>query len=377
MLMHKNIPVVDMVIDETGFISKLAKLHDERHLPIGIQVFKPGIDRKGLNDWWLGRSIPASRDGLPGALAALELSSSRLLIEKSLGVSLSDHYWICPKGSGLDWESVNFFTNDFSKDVGEILFGKKLETNNQIDLVSPDNTSDGWLKKKWVILDGRRYLMKGGSGVFQQEPFNEVIASTIMKMLDVSYVDYTLFFDDEKAFSLCENFLTTTTELVPAWRVIGVLKKFSQNSSLTHLYRCCEQLGIPSVSKAIDQMLTIDYIVANEDRHYNNFGFIRNADNLEWIGAAPIYDSGTSLWYNSARIGQKVDSKPFNSSHEEQIKHVGDLSWFDMNALKGIDEMVIQTLSQSQNIDEYRSNAIARIIIDRIERIERLASCIN
>ena len=74
-LMHKDIPVVDMVIDETGFIAKLTKTHDERHIPIGVHIYDSGIDRKGLNDWWLSRSIPASRDGLQDALAMLELSS--------------------------------------------------------------------------------------------------------------------------------------------------------------------------------------------------------------------------------------------------------------------------------------------------------------
>ena len=372
-LMHKNVPVVDMVIDETGFIAKLTTTHNELHLPVGINIFSSGIDRKGLNDWWLGRSIPASRDGLDDALAMLELSSPKLLIEKCFGLSLSDHYWICPRGSGLVWENVNFFTNTFSKDVGAVLFGQEPENQEQISLVSPDNTSDGWLKKKWIILDDKRYLMKGGSGVYQQEPFNEVIASAVMRKLGVPHVDYTLTFDNEKPFSLCENFVTPTTELIPAWRVRASLKKVNQDSSLSHLYRCCEGLGIPGVIKAINQMLTIDFIIANEDRHYNNFGFIRNADTLEWIGVAPIYDSGTSLWYNSARVGQKTASKPFYATNEEQIKRVLDFKWFDMDALEGIDDIVISTLSQSPDIDESRANAIAKIILDRAGRIEQLS----
>jgi len=27
-----------------------------------------------------------------------------------------------------------------------------------------DNSSDGWLKKKWIIVSGERLLMKAGSG---------------------------------------------------------------------------------------------------------------------------------------------------------------------------------------------------------------------
>jgi len=164
MLMHKNIPVVDLEIDETGYISKLMTFHDEHRLPPGVGVFKTRIDRKALNDWWIGRSIPVSRMGINEALQTIQISFPQHLLEKSLGLSLSDQYWICPKASGLRWESVNFFQNDFSKDMGRILFGHKPENPDQVSLISPDNTSDGWLRKKWIIVDGKRVLMKVGSG---------------------------------------------------------------------------------------------------------------------------------------------------------------------------------------------------------------------
>lgn len=32
----------------------------------------------------------------------------------------------------------------------------------------------------------------------------------------------------------------------------------------------------------------------NKDRHFNNFGVLRNTETLEWLGMAPIYDSGSS-----------------------------------------------------------------------------------
>ena len=45
-------------------------------------------------------------------------------------------------------------------------------------------------------------------------------------------------------------------------------------------------------------MIVVDFIIANEDRHLNNFGLVRNANTLEWIGVAPIFDSGSSLGYD-------------------------------------------------------------------------------
>lgn len=63
---------------------------------------------------------------------------------------------------------VNFFDNSFSDDVGNVLFGKG--SSEQMSLMSPDNTSDGWLKKKWSILDGKRCLIKGGAARLNRSP---------------------------------------------------------------------------------------------------------------------------------------------------------------------------------------------------------------
>jgi len=370
--MHKNVPVVDMELDETGYVAKLRDVHDVRRLPIGISVLKAEIDRKALNDWWVGRSIPVSRAGLDSALQSIGVSAPTLLIEKCCGLSLSDQYWIRPKGTGLAWEKVNFFENDFSKDMGEILFGHEPANPARVSLMSPDNTSDGWLRKKWIIADGKRLLMKGGSGVYQQEPFNEVIANAIMRRLCIPHVTYTLTFDNGKPYSLCGNFITPDTELIPAWRVKETAKKDNRRSELTHLLYCCENLGIPGVRDALDKMLVLDYIIANEDRHYNNFGFVRDADTLQWQGLAPIFDSGTSLWHNTQRVGSRIECKPFRKEHSEQIKLVNDLTWFDRSALDGIDEEIREILSASEDVDAARSEAIAKSVMERANQIERL-----
>jgi hypothetical protein len=371
-LMHKNYPVADITLDETGIILKIGTLYDERRLPLGVGIFKSGIDRKALNEWWTGRSIPASRSGLEAALRCIGISSPILLLEKCYGLSLSDQYWISLKGSGLKWEDINFFQNSFSRDIGEILFGHEPADSSRISLMSPDNTCDGWLRKKWIIADGKRYLMKGGSGVFQQEPFNEAAASVIMSCLGVNHVNYTVTFEDESPYSLCENFITPDTDLIPAWRILNTHKQPNHLSVRDHLIACCDTLGIPGVREALDKMLTVDYIIANEDRHFNNFGCVRNADTLEWLGFAPVFDSGTSLWYNRPNVGSRVESKPFRNTHEEQIKLVNDLSWFKLDARDELAERLNGVFSASPEIDEARRTAIVNAVMARAGRIEQM-----
>jgi len=147
-LKHKHIQVAELELDEaTGAIVAIGYVYDERHVPVGIPVKKGRIDRAALNEWWRGRAIPASRDGIKEALIELNMSSTQKLLDKSLGLSLSDQYWISPADAEADWTQLNFFDNDFSEDVGNVLLGRS-SSGDRLNLMSPDITTDGWLKKK-------------------------------------------------------------------------------------------------------------------------------------------------------------------------------------------------------------------------------------
>lgn len=372
-LMHKNIPVADIELDEASCaISAIGHVHAQNHLPVGISVKKGMIDRGALNEWWKGRAIPASRAGIKSALVELNLATTQKLLEKCLGLSLSDQYWICPADSGIQWSQVNFFENPFSDDVGNVLFGQG-SSSDHMSLMSPDNTSDGWLKKKWKIIDGKRCLIKGGSGATQQEPYNEVLASHIMERLDIPHVKYSLLVEDDYPYSVCEDFITPQTELISAWHIMQTIKKPNHISVYQHYLDCCEALGIPDMKDSLDRMMVLDFLMVNEDRHQNNFGVVRNAETLQYMGAAPIFDSGTSLWFDKpvAMIGRaaKLECKPFKNSHEEQIKLVSSFNWLDLNALYNIDEELRELVRGSLFIDNARCDALCMALRGRVNAL--------
>ena len=277
-LMHKRIAVAELELDDaTGFIHKVNTVYAPEHLPVGVLPSNGIIDRTSLNEWWTDRSIPASRSGIREALETLDVASTKLLLLRCYGLSLSDHYWICPQDSGLAWEQINFFDNPFSDDMGDVLFGKP-KKDAEFDFSSPDNTSDGFLKKRWKIINGKRCLIKGGSNPFQQQPFNEVIATGVMERLSIPHIPYSLIWNDGYPYSVCEDFVTPDTELVSAWRVMKTQKKSNSDSVYQHFVKCCRDLGVEDIVPTLDQMLVLDYIIANEDRHLNNFGLLRNPE---------------------------------------------------------------------------------------------------
>lgn len=365
--------------DATGFIKKINQVYEPEHLPIGVPIKKGIVDRKAFNDWWTDRSIPASRSGIRDALETLDIVSTKMLLVRCYGLSLSDQYWICPEGTNLTWNEINFFENAFSDDIGDVLFGVK-KKDNAFDFSSPDNTSDGNLKKRWKIIDGKRCLVKGGSTPFRQQPFNEAIATGIMRRLDIPHIPYTVIWDQGVPYSVCEDFITGDTELIPAWRIMQIQKQDNSTSRYQHFINCCEALGIHDIIPYLDQMIVLDYIIANEDRHLNNFGAIRNAETLEWLGMAPIYDSGSCLGYdklaNQIRSGKDITCKPFKKYHEEQLKLVSSFEWMNFENLSDVGELITDTFNMgdaSDYMDELRISAIVDTVKKRIRRVEELA----
>lgn len=367
--MHKNVEVIGITLDNTtGVITSTDKIYNQNHLPVSVMINGEQFSKTRLSQWWVGRSIPASRMGIKDILLSLDIATPLNLVDKAFGLSLSDQYWIKPKNSSLLWKNINFFDNDFSEDVGNLLFGEG-DTKN-ISLVSPDNTSDGWLKKKWKIIDNKRYLIKSGSSITQQEPYNEVIASIICKRLKIDHIPYKLIFHNEYPYSMCENFVTRDTELVSGYAIYNSYQKPNHISPYQHYIECARKLGVPDLEDSLNKMLVLDYIICNQDRHLNNFGVLRNANTLEYIAPAPVFDSGTSLWYNipiALSKKSKALSKPFKSTHDEQIKLVTSFDFFNKTALDGVEEDIRNLTKNSIFIDEVRTNFICEGISSRIK----------
>jgi hypothetical protein len=240
-------------------------------------------------------------------------------------------------------------------------------------LISPDSTSDGQLKKRWKISAGKRCLIKGGSNPFHQEPLNEVLASALLRRLNIDHAEYTLTWDNNRPYSVCEDFIGTGTELVSAFQICET-KPFAEGGDLYgHYLNCCDTLGILGVRHSLDRMLTVDFLIANSDRHFGNFGAIRNADTLEWIGPAPLFDNGTSLWCDTINRcinpEAETESSTFCQKHAEQLDLVTSFDWLDFSALDGISEEFEKILVSSPFIDEERRKFLCNAIVRRVEML--------
>lgn len=379
-LMNKNKKIFDFIYDEEEHIIVDFERNyplNEDYAPFGL-IKNNEINKVEFNKWWKNRQIPASRNGLKEVLHNSNIYDNDnfdLLDSKAYCLSLSDQYWVKSIDEDIKWEKINFFDNEFSEDIGKILFSGG-KTSLKLNLNTPDMTSNGNYEKRWKIIDGDRYLLKAGSKIYNQEPFNELIATKLYERLlnKNEYVEYSVVYDNERAISKCKNFITKDTELVPAWKINDFFEFENDENKYTHYLNCLNTLGIKDAETLINKMIVCDFIIANKDRHFNNFGVIRDVNTLEFVGVAPIFDNGCSLWYdeNDMYVGEFFLTKPFDDYEKTQIRLVKNLDWFDVSKLENFTDEVKDILLTNKLISEERIDKIIYQINLRIEYILKL-----
>lgn len=363
--MNRTHALAQVIYDDRShtFVT-VGPLEDVARAPLGLADERGAIPPAVFDAWWRHRGIPEGRAGIDRILQEAGVSLSEELAVKSLGLSLSDQYWICPKDSGLRWKDVNFFTNDF----GEF----KPNTHRPESLMHPDNTSEGELPKHWIVENDNRILLKG-SGPTGQEPFNEVVATALYRrmMNPPLFVPYTLGAWHDRPVCRCKVFVADDEEYIPAVYVAAISDRPAHRSEYQHYIDCCQKLGIADIEVFLSRMIVCDDLLANTDRHWRNFGLIRNVDTLRYR-IAPIFDSGTSLWCAKTLTDLKrgdfsFPSKQFYANATRQFQ-LADLTWVNPSDLDGFLDEAMDILEPGTNFAE-RLPFIREGLAQRLERL--------
>lgn len=380
-LMNKDTAVLEFDYDEElHAATKITAVINPSYAPLAIVNAQGEITRRALNSWWQSRAIPATRQQIHQVLDELSLDSTLSLAEKNCGLSLSDRYWIKQESFPLKWDAINFFDNEFSGDLGFLTLGQS--SVNNPNLFSPNSTLGGDLRKRWEIAKGERVLVKEGVGAFNQEVYNEVVATRLFERLlsANSFVPYTLMVEGDESYCVCRNMLQEDEELVPAYDIFSHFKHSNQLNDSPFFLQCCAALEIPDVATRLSEMFGCDYLIANRDRHWYNFGAIRNVETLKFERIAPIFDTGSCLWSNKKVLSTPIDfeysAKPFGiqgMKPEKQLQLLSDFSWFDKGKLEGFTEEMAAILTQNPLMPESRIAQICKEVEKRIEHLSQLA----
>ena len=293
----------------------------ESVFPLDLEVTGDGIIK-----WLERRVIPKNRAFVDEILKALGLSvnDTKGIIDVCKGLSLNDSYWVVPLGFTGSFKEYNLYENRFSNVLSLVAY-TGIGQSHAVFTTSPELTTNGMLRKAWRYIEGEGiYLYKGGTeGAANtgREPYSEFYACQIAERMGLHAVHYDLENWKDILASKCKLFTDIDTAYIPVGRLVR-----------TGGIKACLELYATISKEAVEElksMLVFDAVIYNEDRHFGNFGVLRNNHSGKIIGAAPIFDNGISLFnfampndYAHLEEYAKTRSNPYGVSYENVCREV-------------------------------------------------------
>ena len=272
-----------------GFSAAIKKTSGLNELyPLDLELSDDGILR-----WLERRVIPKNRAFVEEILRSfgLALGDTKGIIDICKGLSLNDNYWIVPESFEGKFEDYNLYENRFSEILSLVAYTGVTKSDAAFS-TSPELTTDGMLPKAWRFVNGDGvFLYKGGTSGFAnsgKEPYCEFYASQIAETMGLNAVKYGLENWKGILASTCMLFTDIDTSFVPVGRIV-------RSGGLSAVIQYYDQLGA-DFATAIRDMLVFDALIYNEDRHFGNFGLLRDNRSGRIVAPAPIFDHGLSLF---------------------------------------------------------------------------------
>ena len=348
-LKHDDTDVIVFNVNTDYYNVNQLEILDNVFNPINETVDK--ITQIALfNGWLADRCIPNSREGAERLKNKYNIKDIKQLMILMHGLSLSDHYWIDTKPNNNKWKDINLYENRYDNIVGNILFDKNFKLVKNIQSYgdrNPDITTIGNLKKYWYYneSDTTNYLVKGGSKFDFQEPFNEYYAHLLLKELNFRHTPYALEKIDNEFFSVCPCMSDMDNEMVSA---IDIIRRYGITKDYNGFVSIGQKQGCVGFEHEVNKMIILDYFIDNIDRHWYNFGIMRNVKTGSWKSIIPIYDNGYSLW-NKDYIDSKIisESMSFSDNNEDCMKFVNIGNY--INKLPDIVQIFDQAFDKYEN----------------------------
>lgn len=278
-MLNKNKVITEFQIDSDESIN-IIKSSISSDYPIITDL------KSFIND----RANRIARESLLGLLDSHKVTKVSNILDLQLALQLNDTIWIKQvDDNNRAWEDVSLYRNKFSQSIGNLGYDGESNRQYSIELaIQPELTTDGSFDKCW-IRDKRciKQLKRGQEG-FQNtglEPYSEFYAQQVLEAFKVKHVSYGLVQYRGKLAQSCEIFTDEQVGLLQ-------IKQIDNSISFENIVKMYERLGYID---ELSDMLVIDALILNTDRHLGNFGFLINNDTGVIIGTAPLYDHNLQL----------------------------------------------------------------------------------
>lgn len=217
------------------------------------------------------------------------------------------------------------------------LVGNELINLNDSSIVLLENksTSKG-NQNKYYDLNNHLYIKEQFfyQGVYWKDSYVEYIVSRLSKMTDTLGIKIVhqkvVTLSNGKLACVSKDFCYNTDyEWISLGRLLNKLpikelgKSYKVFTTLVNLVK--DKCNI-DITDYLIVMIVFDYLIGNEDRHYNNIGVLRNQVTGEF-SIAPLFDFGLGLFEHDLRYRGKqlnnaillMEGKPFHNDLSKPV----------------------------------------------------------
>ena len=243
-----------------------------------------GFREDDVNAFIKSRKAPSNREHIQEILTKCGCNDLEGLIRFSYCASLNDTFWIRPEDREIDWNKVSLYQNKFDENIARIAFDGGL-MGEKISSATPEIGTDGSFAKCWKRFGSDIFLLKR-NGIAEREVFSERFAYELAREFCENVVPYDLIIYHEKLATKCPLFTSENISFTPAVRILGIDTSFR---------KCLDYFDQIGSLDTFREMMVLDALTLNTDRHLKNFGVLYDSDTGMVKSIAPIFDNNFSL----------------------------------------------------------------------------------
>lgn len=235
-----------------------------------------------LERWLQSRAIDRHRTNSRILKKVLRLNdtSDVAAVLHAHGATITDNYWFRPDSDpGLRYEQVRFTENQFS----DLALTGSFESYNKDfpDTTTPELTNIGSFEKCWRIEGGTWYLYKQGNAL---ERFSELFISRLGLSLGFKMAEY----QQDGNYLKSKDFTEGKYNFEPAAAIVGDNEDYLFNYNKLQALR-------DGMGKQYLDILYLDALAQNMDRHTYNYGVLRDPATGGMLQMAPNFDNNIAL----------------------------------------------------------------------------------
>ena len=297
-LMNGDIPVLEFDLEDMYL-----KVLNNQFLPYvlkdyiqttDIHNFKKSIkDIEVLRDYLSNRMLNLSRDNAKVILNVLALpqtlkTEDRIKIVLACrSLSMTDNFWTKENNEKLYFKDVCLRNHKLSEASFQIaVLGNHISA--QLDDLKADLLTQGMFIKTWRRGKNGVELWKTDKTSDNINAKAEVEVSNILDAIypKIPHVFYRLEKENDLYFAVSDCFTNDAISFVSAQDV---------KDYCSHIGTSFEKYINDNFSTEMANMTILDYILANTDRHFENWGFLIDNNTNKIISFAPLFDHNQAL----------------------------------------------------------------------------------